>query len=96
MAAKKASGAKLGNYTNIAEAGELGRRVQDVAADEFAASLLPVVLAIRAAGATTLEAMSKALNQRGIRSARGGQWHVSSLANLLARARNMPATAHLF
>ena len=88
LAAKKASGARLGNTRNIAQAGRLGRGVQTAAADEFVAGLMPVVLAIRNTGATTLEAMSQALNQRGIRAARGGRWHVSSVANLLARAQN--------
>jgi hypothetical protein len=42
-------------------------------ADEFVSGLLPVVHAIRQTGAQTLEAMSQALNQRGIRTARGGK-----------------------
>ena len=56
-------------------------------ADEFVSGLLPVVHAIRQTGAQTLEAMSQALNQRGIRTARGGKWHASSVANLFVRAR---------
>src|SRR5690242_15545497 len=76
LAAKKASGARLGNPRNAA------------AADEFVAVLIPVVQAMRRTGATTLDAMTKALNDRGIRSARGGRWHVSSVSNLLARAKN--------
>lgn len=55
------------------------------------ANLLPILDAIRNAGATTLEAMSQALNQRGIRSARGGRWRASSVASLLARARQNPS-----
>jgi DNA invertase Pin-like site-specific DNA recombinase len=77
LAAKKASGAQLGNPTNIQVAGSLGRSVQTAAADQFVAGLMPVIDAIRTTGATTLDAISRALNQRGIRSARGGQWHVS-------------------
>ena len=53
LAAKKASGAKLGNPRNIAAAGSVGRTVQITAADEFATGLLPIVKAIRATGATT-------------------------------------------
>jgi DNA invertase Pin-like site-specific DNA recombinase len=86
LAAKKASGAKLGNLRNIGTAGSLGRSVQTAAADEFVTGLIPVVHAMRAAGADTLDAITAALNQRGIKSARGGQWHVSSVSNLLARA----------
>jgi DNA invertase Pin-like site-specific DNA recombinase len=95
LAAKKASGDRLGNPSNIGQAGELGRSVQTAAADEFVASLLPIVQAIRSAGAVTLRDMTTALNQRGIRSARGGRWHVSSVKNLLARASEMPSSAAL-
>jgi DNA invertase Pin-like site-specific DNA recombinase len=46
--------------------------------------------AIRRTGATTLEAITKGLNERGIRPARGTRWYASSVANLLNRA-NKPA-----
>ena len=42
LAAKKASGAKLGNPRNIAIAGFWGRNAQIAPADEFAAGLLPL------------------------------------------------------
>jgi DNA invertase Pin-like site-specific DNA recombinase len=91
LASKRASGARLGNPTNLPLAGVLGRATQIAAADEFVAGLLPVVLAIRQTGAKTLEAMSQALNQRGIRTARGGAWRASSVANLFVRARRTAA-----
>jgi hypothetical protein len=47
---------------------------------------MPVIDTIRSTGANTLDAMACALNQRGIQSARGGKWHVSSVRNLLTRA----------
>jgi DNA invertase Pin-like site-specific DNA recombinase len=96
LTAKKASGAKLGNPHNIAAAGSVGRTVQITAADEFAAGLLPIVKAIRATGATTLEAITRALNDRGVRSACGARWHVSSVANLLARASKLSAQSQGF
>jgi DNA invertase Pin-like site-specific DNA recombinase len=89
LAAKKANGARLGNPRDISQAGELGRSVQTAAANEFVAGLMPIIQAIRGTGATTLREMSDALNQRGIRSARGGKWHVSSVMNVLARAREL-------
>ena len=89
LAAKKAGGARRGNPRNIAAAGSLGRTVQITAADEFAAGLLPIVNAIRATGATTLDAITRGLNDRGVRSARGATWHVSSVANLLARSQRL-------
>jgi DNA invertase Pin-like site-specific DNA recombinase len=86
LTAKKASGYKLGNTRNIASAGLIGRSVQTAVADQFVVGLMPIVQSIRSSGATTLEAMTVALNQRGIRSARGGRWHASAVANMLARA----------
>lgn len=89
LAAKKAGGARLGNPYNIAEAGVIGRQNLAASADEFAARLLPVVQGIQNTGAKTLRAISLALNERGIRTARGGRWHVSSVMNLLARAQQL-------
>jgi hypothetical protein len=89
LASKRANGARLGNPTNLPHAGALGRATQVAAADEFVSGLLPVVLAIRQTGAQTLDAMSQALNQRGIRTARGGKWHASSVANLFVRAQRV-------
>jgi DNA invertase Pin-like site-specific DNA recombinase len=94
LAAKKANGVTLGNPTNIVAAGYLGRSVQTATADEFVASLMPVIDAIQRTGANTLDAITCALNQRGIRSARGGKWHVSSVRNLLARATARPCEIH--
>ena len=94
LAAKRASGIKLGNPRNIAQAGELGRKVQATAADTFVMGLLPVLDGIRNAGATTLEAMTQALNLRGVRTARGAKWYASSVMNVLDRAkalRQVPA-----
>ena len=89
LAAKKASGAKLGNPSNIAAAGVCGRQIQIATADQFASGLLPIIEAIRRTGATTLEAITRALNERGIRPARGTRWYASSVANLLSRANKL-------
>ena len=89
LAAKKASGAKLGNRSNIAAAGVSGRQIQIGAADQCATGLLPVIDAIRRTGATTLEAITRALNDRGIRPARGTRWYASSVANFLSRANKL-------
>jgi hypothetical protein len=54
---------------------------------------MPIIQAIRGTGA--LRDMTDALAQRGIRSARGGKWHVSSVKNLLARARELESAVAL-
>ena len=84
--AKKAQGAVLGNRTNLAEAQAKGAAANRAAADAFAANVLPIVRQLQAAGATTHRAIAEALNARGVRTARGGAWHVSTVRNLLGRA----------
>jgi DNA invertase Pin-like site-specific DNA recombinase len=86
LAAKKASGALLGNPYNLSLAGSAGRAALCQAADAFAEDLAPVIATIRADGANTLRSMAAELNRRGFKSARGGKWHPSSVANLLSRA----------
>ena len=89
LAAKKAQGARLGNPRNIAAAGTLGRAALVSGADQFAANLLPLVRAIQSTGAVTLEAITCALNERGVRPARGSRWYASSVANLLQRTQRL-------
>ncbi|MEQ9811825.1 MAG: hypothetical protein RLO50_03530 [Azospirillaceae bacterium] len=40
---------------------------------------------LRAAGVTDLRGLADALNARGIRTARGGRWHVSNVRNVMRR-----------
>ncbi len=86
LARKKAAGAVLGNRTNLAEAAVMGAAANREGADAFAANVLPIVREIQAAGAMTARAVADALNARGVRTARGGAWHNSTVRNLLARA----------
>jgi DNA invertase Pin-like site-specific DNA recombinase len=85
LARKKAQGALLGNRTNLQEAAVMGATVNREAADVFA-NVLPIVRQIQAAGAASLAAIAGAFNARGVRAARGGAWHNSTVRNLLARA----------
>lgn len=86
LAATKVQGAKLGNRTNLEEARAKGATANRAAADAFAANELPVVHQIQASDATTLRAIAEALHARGIRTARGGAWHSSTVGNPRARA----------
>ena len=85
LAAKKAQGVALGNRTNLGEARALGAAANAAGADAFAANVLPIVRDIQATGATTVRAIAEALNRRGIKTARGGDWHGSTVRNLLSR-----------
>jgi DNA invertase Pin-like site-specific DNA recombinase len=86
LAQKKAQGTILGNRTNLPDAQAKGVATNRKAADVFAANVLPIVRQIQTAGATTHRAIAQALNDRGVRTARGGIWHDSTVGNLLARA----------
>jgi DNA invertase Pin-like site-specific DNA recombinase len=91
LAVRKASGARLGNPTNLSAAGNLGRAAAQAAADEHARNLLPLLRALRTEGAITIGAITRSLNERKTTTARGSKWHVSSVANLLARAQKLEA-----
>ena len=51
--------------------------------------MLPVLRALRSEGTITIGAVTRSLNERKIQTARGSRWHVSSVANLLARAQKL-------
>ena len=85
LAARKTQGAKLGNPRNASEAAALGRASQGLAADAFAANVLPILASMRDAGVTDLRGLAAALNSRGVRTARGGRWHVSNVKNVFDR-----------
>ena len=91
LAIRKANGTKLGNPINIREAGDMGRVTLAAAADEHARGLLSVLRTVRNEGSITLAAITSALNERRIPTPRGASWHVSSVANLLARAHKLDA-----
>lgn len=91
LAAAKARGVKLGNPNGAAALHRAGRgngaAVEAVAAAaaQRAADLAPILAELRAEGFTSLPAIAGQLNARGIKTARGGAWHPSSVANLLRR-----------
>ena len=84
LAARKAQGAKLGNPRNASDAAARGRKAQTENATLFAANTLPIIEAIRQTGVT--DRIAAALNVRGVRTARGGRWHVSNVKNLIERS----------
>lgn len=48
---------------------------------------MPIVDAVRASGVTDLRGIAEALNSRGVRTVRGGRWHVSNVKNVIDRVR---------
>jgi DNA invertase Pin-like site-specific DNA recombinase len=90
LASRKLQGTKLGNPTSASQAAATGRDVQVKSADQFAETIRPVIASLRKAGVTSLRGIAIALNNRGIRTARGGGWQVSNVRNILARPSFSP------
>lgn len=86
LAAKKAQGAKLGNPRAAETIGRAHAAARAVA-DHFAVNVLPIVREIQASGLSSLRDIAAALNARGVRTARGGQWHSTTVRNLLLRSK---------
>jgi DNA invertase Pin-like site-specific DNA recombinase len=90
LQAAKARGQQLGwsmpqRRQEARQASSRGVAVRQQKAETFAANVLPIVRDIEAAGVTTLQRIAKALNARGVSTARGGKWHAATVRNLLLR-----------
>lgn len=85
LAAVKARGMKLGNPVNLPDAAAKGAASQHQAAAQRADRLAPVITALYAQGIRTTRAIADALNARGERTVRGGEWRSSTVARLLDR-----------
>jgi DNA invertase Pin-like site-specific DNA recombinase len=86
LASRKLQGTKLGNPTSAGQAAAAGRDVQAKSADRFAETVMPMIAALQKSGVTSLRGIAIALDNRGVRTARGGGWQVSNVRNILARA----------
>ena len=86
LAQRKLQGARLGNSSNAKQAAALGRQAQKDEVERFARNILPTIEAIRRTGVATLPGIADALNTRGLRSARGGKWHVTGAQAVLERS----------
>jgi len=86
LAARRANGTRLGNPSNPAQAAAKGRQVAVAEADRFAATVMPMIQSLNRYGINSYRGLAAALNERGVRTARGGKWQVSNVRNLIARA----------
>ena len=95
LRAAKAAGRRLGNPNGAEALRRAGKgnlaAVQCVKAlaNSHAQDLAPVIADIQAQGVTSLGGIAAELNARHIQTRRGGQWHPSSVRNLLARIRTV-------
>ena len=97
LQAKKARGAKLG-FANPDRQGMSPKEAACVRggkirqeADQFAANTLPVIAAIKATGIKSFNGIAKALNARGIPTARGTSWYAATVKNLAGHTKAVPA-----
>ncbi len=80
----EAKGKKLGNPRNLRTAQKRGAAANKAAADSFAVSLAPVLHDMQRRG-LSLRAIVAELNARRGQTARGGDWHVTSVRSVLGR-----------
>jgi DNA invertase Pin-like site-specific DNA recombinase len=80
----KAKGVVLGNRTNIADARQLAATANANKADEFAAKMRTSVERMLKVG-MSLRAIAAEFNANGTKTARGGSWTSTTVANVVAR-----------
>ncbi len=65
-------------------------RARKASADKLAFEILPIIETLKAEGHTSLDALARQLNERGIATARGTRWYASTIRNLMSRVK-LPA-----
>lgn len=85
LAQRRAQGVLLGNRANLADAGKVGAAANQNAARAFASNVIPIVRQIEASGVSGYHGIASALNARGVKSSRGGEWHATTVRNLMIR-----------
>ena len=85
LQAAKAAGTVLGN-PRLSEARVLGNEAMRARAAQFAKSVMPHIREIRRTGITSNNAIATALNERGVKTDRGGKWTHVQVAAVISRA----------
>ncbi|MCL6683455.1 recombinase family protein [Sphingomonas alba] len=91
LQAAKAKGRKLGNPNGAAALRRAGKgnsasvKAIKEAADRHANDIAPIIRHLRDQGRVSLRELAAGLNERHIRTPRGGAWHPTSVKNLLNR-----------
>lgn len=88
LEAAKVRGVKLGGDRGYRPSGAPLEALAGLAAgaDRFAEGVMPLLHELQENGVTSLLGMARALNENGIRTSRGGQWHASTVRNVLKRS----------
>lgn len=91
LAAAKARGTTLGGFKGYSPSEEDRTKALQARWDKAMAQvalLAPKIEELQRAGVTSLSGIAKALNEQGITTDRGGQWHPTSVARLLEKLEN--------
>ncbi len=95
LQAAKARGTKLGNPNGAKAFGDSREKAESARrsslkrkADSRAKDIMPIITAIQQDGMNTYRAIADALNERGIMTARGGQWYATTVKNMIERIEN--------
>ena len=84
LAALKDKGVKLGNERTLKQAQANGHASNASKADEFAAKMKPSIKRMLDAKMNFTQ-IAKEFNANGVKTARGGQWHPTTVANIVDR-----------
>jgi hypothetical protein len=84
--AQRRGGVRLGNRTNLGEAGRRGVEAWVAEAERHTRNVLPLIREVQAARARSLVQIAAALNARGVPTARGGSWAAALAANADSQA----------
>ena len=88
LAAAKKRGTKLGGFRGFVPTSrmrKLSAEVLHARTDARASDLAPAIRDLQAAGKTSLRAIAEGLNERGIPTARGGEWSAVQVMRVLER-----------
>jgi DNA invertase Pin-like site-specific DNA recombinase len=84
LKAAKARGVVLGN-PNLADVRARAVASTKAEADRIAKNVAPIIREIRDSGASSLRAIARALNARGVATARGGEWSAVQVGSIERR-----------
>ena len=84
LQAAKARGKRLGN-PKLADVRAKGSQSNKVAADRFAANVVPIIRQVQKQGIESFAGIAAALNERGVKTARGGRWAHVQVSAILTR-----------
>ncbi|GFO76219.1 recombinase family protein [Bathymodiolus platifrons methanotrophic gill symbiont] len=84
----KARGVQLGNQTNLDEARLKSNAINKKLASDFARTVSDIIEGYRIKG-LSMGNVANELNKLGVKTRRGGQWHASTVKNIIDREKTV-------